>query len=617
MDATSPTTLLCMEDDPGLGRLLLKHLERAGGYAVTLVEDGLRGLAALRENRYDLALIDYQMPGLNGLEVLRTMREQRLETPALMLTGAGDEQLAVRAIQAGALNYLVKDAAGEYLKQLPPLIAESLEQSQRIRAATDAENRRWLLARVFESVDDGILVTDADNNMVTVNPALCRLFGYDKGEMIGQNPRLFKSGVHDQAFYRRMWNSINTKGNWQGEIINRRKDGSHIPILLSISTLHDERHKNIQHIAIAKDYTLQHSDRERIWRQANYDHLTRLANRSLLMNQLRSSINQAKRNGTSIALLFLDLDDFKSINDQYGHDIGDILLSTIASRLKSTLRESDTIARFGGDEFVALLPNITRDLQVESVARKLMQALRAPVRVGNNTLRGSLSMGIALYPRDAGNTDQLLKCADLALYSAKQKGRHRHCFYSQELSTQAADQTAMRQEIQDALDRHQFHLYYQPVVDLGSRRPIALEALVRWDHPQRGELFPGEFLPALLRNGYGTRLTHWIIGEITTLIEHWEPAWERVPLSINLNIQDTKEPGLLSRLSSLCADNTLHIELQEDLLQSKSGLLEKEIEFLRQRGVQLVIDNYGSGDISLRLLGDLPPLSLKLAYRLI
>ena len=372
-----------------------------------------------------------------------------------------------------------------------PVISASAEQE---------ESTLRLAARVFESSGEAILITDAKVNVVAVNQAFVEMSGYRSDEMRGKNPSILKSGRHDTEFYHAMWDAIVNHGYWQGEIWDKHKSGRIYPKWMSITAVRDEQGEVVNYISIARDTTEQNEAERNIHYLAYYDVLTGLPNRTLLRDRLGQMIAVSHRDNQQFSLLFMDLDRFKYINDSMGHSVGDRLLQSVALRIQECIREGDTVARIGGDEFIVLLRE-AGECAASIVAQKLLSALATPYDLDGQIISTQASIGISIYPEHAHDTDTLIKNADMAMYRAKEEGRNNYQFFQSEMNFHVDLLFSMEKDLRFALERDEFILHYQPQVDLATGKLCGVEALLRWNHPGRGAVSPAEFIPVAEETG--------------------------------------------------------------------------------------------------------------------
>ncbi|MBL8259529.1 MAG: EAL domain-containing protein [Candidatus Competibacteraceae bacterium] len=480
-----------------------------------------------------------------------------------------------------------------------------------------AQERQRLAAAVFEAVRESIIVTGADSRIVAVNPAFTASSGYTETEVLGQNPRLLKAERHSEADYRAMWQTVAQEGVWQGEFWNRRKSGELYLVLATISQVRDAAGELTHYVSIATDITQQKEAERRIEHLAYYDALTDLPNRSLLAQRAELSLALAARRDEELALLFLDLDRFKDVNDSLGHAEGDALLVQVAARLKSLLRNSDTVCRLGGDEFVLLLPDTGR-AGAPRVADKVLAAFREPFAIAGHSLRVTVSVGAALYPHDGATFDDLLKNADTALYCAKQEGRNTQVAYAREMNVAAVERLVLESELRKGIEAGQLVAYFQPKVYLADGRLAGAEALVRWRHPERGLIPPGHFIPVAEASGLIVALGDWMLEAVCRQLAAWgEAGFPPLTVAVNLAARHFRDVECVERIQSLLAAHGLppravELELTESTLLDAGARTTETLLAIQQLGVELAIDDFGTGYSSLGYLKRLPIAALKI-----
>jgi len=466
-----------------------------------------------------------------------------------------------------------------------------------------------LAALVYQNSSEAMTVTDADNRIVAINPAFLCMTGYTEEEVIGQNPKILSSGRQDATFYQHMWQTLNETGYWQGEIWNRRKNGDVYPEWLTINTIYHEGGAVHRRVALFSDITKKKATEEIIWRQANFDSLTGLPNRSMFRDRLEQEIKKAHRSGAGLALMFIDLDRFKEVNDSLGHEAGDALLVEAARRISSAVRESDTVARLGGDEFTVILGRVTDADHVENIAQNIIARLLVPFELGQERAYVSASVGITLYPSDATTAEALVKNADQAMYVAKNGGRNRFSYFTPALQEAAQNRLRLIGDLRAALPGEQFRVVFQPIVELASGRVHKAEALIRWQHPQRGLVSPGLFIPVAEEIGMISPIGDWMFRETARWISQWRKvAGDDFQISVNMspvqftaNMGTAGEWGLHLALLGLSGRN-IAIEITEGLLlHTEADILQQLLRF-RDAGIQISIDDFGTGYSSLSYL---------------
>lgn len=481
-----------------------------------------------------------------------------------------------------------------------------------------ANKRLDLFAQVFENSGEAILITDVDRHIVAINPAFTQITGYTREEVVGKDPKLLSSGRQTAEFYQSMWKSINETGRWQGEIWNRRKDGEIFPEWLSIGTVRDEKGEIANYISIFNDITHRKESERHIQFLAHYDSLTRLPNRVLFGDRILQALAATKRSKKKAALLFLDLDRFKSINDSLGHLAGDQLLQSVASRLKSCVREMDTICRQGGDEFMILLNEIDRSEDAAHVAQKIVAAMSEPHFVGNSNLVVTFSIGISLYPDDAQDSHALVKNADAAMYHAKEKGRNNFQFFTPDMNAEASERLSLESDLRRAVQMGQFTLHYQPQIDNHSGKLVGIEALIRWRHPERGLVPPGKFIPIAEDCGLIGAMGEWVLKTACAQNRKWqEMGMPKVPVAVNISAMQFLQKDFKETVARVLHDSGLEsgyleLELTESITVKEIDKTVHLLNELKMMGVLVSIDDFGTGYSSLSYLKRFPIDKLKI-----
>lgn len=474
------------------------------------------------------------------------------------------------------------------------------------------QEKLHLAATVFESTAEGVLITDTCQRINAVNRAFTEITGYTEQEAIGQTPRLIASGQHDSAFYAAMWHQLTADGHWQGEIYNRRKSGELYPSWLTISAVRDKAHAITHFVAVFADISSLKHAQARLDYQAHHDPLTGLPNRTLFESRLQSALLHSQESGSLGAVLFLDLDRFKHINDSLGHPVGDLLLKGIAQRLKESLRDIDTVARLGGDEFIVLLPGLLQPSDAETIANKLLASFTAPFQAGEHEFFMSASIGSSLFPTDGTDVATLVKNADAAMYRSKAKGRNRIESYTRDLTSQASERIALEQELRRALERNELSLSYQPKLSLLTNQLVGAEALIRWSHPIFGEVPPEHFIPLAEENGMILQIGDWVLETACRQMCEWRKTHQPFgSVSVNLAGAQLRQLNLVNRIEQLLADNglepgCLQLEITENFIMSQTQEALAVLHKLKKLGVQLAIDDFGTGYSSLSYLKRLP-----------
>ncbi|RQO68841.1 diguanylate phosphodiesterase [Aquitalea sp. FJL05] len=480
--------------------------------------------------------------------------------------------------------------------------------------AMEAELR---IAATTFLTQEGIMVTNRDGVILRVNPSFCQITGYSSAEVVGKTPAILSSHRHPPAFYQQLWQSLLQDGRWQGEIWNSRQNGEVFPEWLTITAVHDSDGQTSHYVAIFQDITERKAAADEIQTLAFYDALTHLPNRRLLLDRLQHALDAAHRQQQYGALLFLDLDNFKSLNDTMGHDIGDLLLQDVAARLHHGMRVGDTVARLGGDEFIVMLENLGPQREAalreaESVGRKILAQLKQPYELRGHDYRGSCSLGIALFADEHASTEDILKQADLAMYQAKSAGRNTLRFFDPLMQAEINARTRLEAELHHALEHGELSLHYQPQIRHG--QPCqSVEALLRWHSPQQGLRLPGSFIPLAEQSNLILAIDHWVLQQACTQLAAWAGHADTASLSIAVNVSARQfhQSDFVSRLSRLLQDSganpaLLKLEITESLLLMKLDDAGSKMNSLRQLGITFALDDFGTGYSSLSYLKQLP-----------
>jgi diguanylate cyclase (GGDEF)-like protein/PAS domain S-box-containing protein len=493
-----------------------------------------------------------------------------------------------------------------------------------IRLREQSGNLR-LAVRVFSTASEGFVITDVNGIILDVNAAFTAVTGYTREEVLGKSPRMLRSGRHDASFYKEMWRSIKESGQWQGEIWNRRKNGEIYPEWLTITAGAESDGEDVQvthYVASFSDITQRKRNEAEIFQLAFYDSLTDLPNRRLLMDRLRHVLASRGNGSGRTALLFIDLDQFKTLNDIKGHDVGDLLLIEIAQRLRSCVREGDTVARLGGDEFVVMLENLSAESEIaanqaKAAAEKIHQFLNQPYRLKDFEYHSSCSIGISMFNRDI-SAEELLKHADTAMYEAKAAGRNALRFFDPAMQAALEARAALEADLRQALAQQQFVLYYQLQVN-AERMPIGAEALLRWNHPRQGLLLPAAFIPLAEETGLIQPIGEWVLGTACAQLKSWQadPSTRDLTLAVNVSARQFGGQNFVGHIESLLLGNGvagthLKLEITESILLGDVERVIAAMRQLRALGVSFSMDDFGTGYSSLQYLKRLPLDQLKI-----
>ena len=516
----------------------------------------------------------------------------------------------------GRIKWVNERCITRYGENGTPL--RSLGTVQDVTVRKKAEDEIRLAASVFDNSLNGILIVEPDGTIRGVNHAFTEILGYSAEEVVGQLPSLMKSGHHDELFYQEMWGSLLKESKWEGEIWDRRKDGEVIPVWQSISAVRDARGEITHYIGILYDISEQKASAERIQHLAHYDVLTGLPNRALLLDRAEHAVARARRERGVFALLFLDLDRFKHINDTLGHPVGDDLLQAVAQRLQQTLREQDTVARLGGDEFIVLLEDIDNDQDARVAAEKILAAFTRPFVVGSQTLSVGTTIGISLYPEHGEDVTSLLMHADMALYQAKEHGRGCFWFFENQLTEQTTERMHLEHDLRQAIQQGELELHYQPIYSLGDQRLVGAEALLRWHHPGRGLISPDIFIPIARDTGLIIPIGVWVLEQACQQVRSWrDQGLDLQSVAVNLSAVEIQRGDILATVSRALEQaglpaHCLELEITESEVMRHTERDLQQLQALHDMGVELAIDDFGTGQYSLGYLKNLPINKIKI-----
>ncbi|MGM0614053.1 MAG: bifunctional diguanylate cyclase/phosphodiesterase [Pseudomonadota bacterium] len=532
----------------------------------------------------------------------------------LLLVGMG-----ILALRHYRQLYVAEQDLREHRNQL----AKEVAARTRAQQATELEAAQLKIAAMAFETHLGMFIADAHNRIIQVNHTFSDITGYREDEVIGKTPALLSSGQHDKAFYRVMWQDLNRHDRWQGEVWNRRKSGEVYPQWLTISVVRNDQQEVTHYVATLSDITQRKAAEQEIHQLAFYDSLTLLPNRRLLIDRLEAALKATQREGLYSGLMFIDLDNFKTINDSLGHYLGDGLLKGVAERLAGVVRDSDTVARLGGDEFVVMLHELGESEAAamqgaDATARKLLAALLEPIEVEGHTLQISGSIGITLFHGDDVGVSAILQQADLAMYQAKAAGRNALRFFDPSMHAAVVDRAQLEGDLRYVIERHELALFYQTQVD-AEGDVIGVEALVRWHHPVRGMVSPGIFIPVAEESHLIGEIGEWVLETACQQLAQWSdsPATQGLTIAVNVSPNQFRQPRFVSQVEAVLArtganPHRLKLEVTENLLMEDLGVIRARMEQLRQLGVRFSLDDFGTGYSSLAYLKRLPLDQLKI-----
>ncbi|MBI5430328.1 MAG: EAL domain-containing protein [Nitrosomonadales bacterium] len=621
--------ILIVDDNPA-NRLAVRTILKGMDAELREAGNGFDALTMSMEEEYALILLDVHMPEMDGFEVCEQLRAdpRTAETPVIFLTAAYKELAdKVRGYVAGATDYLAKPIEDHILKAKVQVFLKLYNQHCLLQESNDFLR---VAATVFES-QEGMLVTDANNVILRVNNAFTRITGHQPEDVIGKNTRVLKSGRQSAYFYEVMWGELAQNGYWQGEIWNCRKNGEEYPCWLTISAVSNSDGKVTNYVGAFSDITSHKQAEEKIHNLAFYDPLTGLPNRRLLFDRIALAKASSVRNRNYGALMFLDLDNFKVLNDTRGHEMGDRLLVEVARRLQNGIRERDTIARFGGDEFVVMLDDLDADetravSQAEGVAEKLLSSLAEPyllpisVRDSQTTIehRCTASIGITLFHFQQDSMEEMLKRADAAMYQAKAAGRNVTRFFDPAMQKIVQMRSEMEAQLRNSLSNHELIPYYQLQVDTAGS-PIGVEVLLRWNQPERGMVDPAEFISLAEDTGYIVPIGCWVLEHACQQLKQWQgnARLGKLSMAVNVSARQFKQSDFVDRVGAAITNAgidpaRLKLELTESvILDNVNDAVDKMFE-LKKIGVKISMDDFGTGYSSLSYLQRLPIDELKI-----
>ena len=634
--------ILVVDDNAGKRLALVSVLESLNQNVIT-ADSGRDALRALLEQEFAVILLDVQMPIMNGFETARLIRSrpQSESTPIIFVTAfSRGETDMVEGYSIGAVDFIFTPIIPEVLRAKVSVFVDLYHKIQAIKRheehleilvaqrtaalTTEIAERKQAevairkLSSAMEKVADSIFITDCNGVIEYINPAFEVVTGYCRDEALGQTPRVIKSGKHDEQFYQQIWETLLQGEVYRNVFINKRKDGQLYHEAVTITPLTDEHGKITHYISSGKDITESIQTQERLHHLAHHDALTGLPNRVLFVERLKHALQRAERRKRSVAVLFLDMDRFKIVNDTLGHEAGDRLLQAMAARLHACVREGDTVARFGGDEFAGFLSDVASPEDVAIVVSKFLDALAPPFMIDGHELFISGSIGISLYPEDGTDTQTLMKNADSAMYRAKQMGGNTSEFYHSEMTQHALTRLSRETGLRRGLEREEFVLHYQPQFDLKSGEVVGFEALIRWENIDAGAMQPNEFIPLLEETGLIVQVGEWILR--TACAQH--NAWQKAglpPLRIAVNISsrqfDSNEliNTLRKVLEAECMEaQYLELEITETILMKNAEPDIEALQELSNMGMRFAIDDFGTGYSSLTYLKRFPINVLKI-----
>jgi len=599
--------ILLIEDNPGDVRLIQlmlgkSELKYSLEHAATLYD----GLAKLEEDFFDIALLDMNLPDSNGLESIPEIKRAAPRMPVVMLTGLDDEETAVSALQLGVMDYLLKDRIDRTL--LIRSLRYAMERKRMLDALSESEEK---YKNLVDNALVGVFKTNLEGDILFVNKALSRMLEYESPDQLISLGAL---SIYKTASERdNLIDSLKKTGkvnNFELEAVTKAGKTRHL--LLSATIYRDV----ISGVMI--DITERKVMEETIKHQAYHDILTGLPNRTLFIDHLRLALTQASRDSHMVAVMYLDLDNFKEINDSLGHAAGDQVLQAVSRRLKACLRESDTIARIGGDEYSVLLPFANHEEDIVIITNKIISAFQKPFVIDNHALHISTSIGISTYPSDSSNTDTLLRNADAAMYSAKKGGKNNYRFYNPAMNSRTFERMKLMNRLRGAVESEELVVYFQPQVNMATGQTLCAEVLVRWQNPEMGLLQPIQFIPMAEETGLIIRIDEWVMRAACAQARKWQDAgYAPVCVMVNCSSRHFQQSDFAGTVYGILQDTGLDpvylgIEISERTIIQDIELIIPQLVKLSEAGVRFCIDDFGTGYSSLNFLKKLPVQMLKI-----
>ncbi|MDD5177260.1 MAG: EAL domain-containing protein [Sterolibacterium sp.] len=615
MNTPSPCRILLVEDDPGDAHLVRQALRAARDmqFDVTWVTSLAEARQQLLDNPPEVLLLDLSLPDSSGMDTVSAGRQAAGALPLIVLTGNDDTGFALLTLESGVQDYLLKSN----------LTTDGLVRAIRYAISRAKLEQRLLLAtRVFETTGEAIMVTDREGRIVAVNPAFCRITGYDEAEVLGNNPRILNSGRHDQGFYEEMWRTLRATGAWAGEIWNRRKNGEAYPQWQTISSVINASGQVTEYIALSADLSEIRLAQEKAEHLSWRDALTGLANRAWFLRELEKTLDSTQRENSYAEVILIDLDRFKDINEVRGLSLGDALLKAVAERLKSALNPDDLLARLDSDEFAVLLPRLSavRDSagrDALAMAEKLHAALAEGISLDGEVFRLDASIGIAVFPESPQETtSDVLRQADMAMHQAKAEGGGRVVFFETAMGESIKERYQLERELRLAVEENQLRVYLQPQMDAQGRQ-VGAEALVRWQHPVRGLVPPGVFIPLAESSDLIVAVDRWMLAEVCRLLARLDAQGRTLRVSVNISPRHFQKEDFLAevkhQLAASGADPAhLVLEVTEGLVIGDFAGVVTKMLALTALGIHFSMDDFGTGYSSLSYLKRLPIHELKI-----
>jgi diguanylate cyclase (GGDEF)-like protein/PAS domain S-box-containing protein len=600
--------VILIVDDDRLMQVVLQDVLTAAGFEVTSVEDGVSALHNISSVLPDLVLLDMIMPGKDGCETCRDIRTLPggEYLPVLMITGLNSADSIHRAFEAGATDFITKPISAELLAHR---VRYMLRASQNVNRLAESQARLEMLKVAVDSLPIGITFSDVDGIIIYSNPAEAQMHGYEVCELIGKEARKFSTNDRGRPL---AVEHLKELGVWRRESVNVRKNGEEFSAHLTSISVRDSEGHYLGIITTCEDISYRKVAEEKIHQLAYYDIVTGLPNRGMFLERLHQILLQAQRDRDKVNLLFLDLDNFKDVNDTQGHDVGDKLLRSVAERLSACMRDSDVLARLGGDEFVVVCPSVTSQESVATVVQRIMAIFNDPFEIEGRQLYTSASIGIAVYPDDSLDASTLFRCADTAMYQAKNDGRAQFRFFSAELNQKIMQRVALENNLRLGLEKQEFFLHYQPLWDVKTSKMTGVEVLLRWQSSDYGLMQPSTFISLLEDSGLINNVGEWVLRSACNQMREWTIEEHRdLKMAVNISGKQLKHPKFLEMLTTIIQETgidpmTLELEFTESVIMENVENTVEIFRKLKEMGIKLSIDDFGTGYSSLNYLKHFP-----------
>lgn len=608
-NSTSFIRTLIIEDNEDDAMLLLQYLKKSGFSPEWLRVDNRSDLLSALQKDWDIVFSDYNMPQFNGVEALEILRQHDLDVPFIFLSATIGEEIAVEAMRNGAQDYVMKGS----MKRLKPAIERELDDAQQRRKRRQAEQARARLVAILEATPDLVAILDTSGNVNYLNQAGRKLLGLSNIQKI-EGSRLddFLTPSMSSKLIDDVLPGVTQDGLWHGETLLINRENNKIPVALQMLA-HYDSDGDIEYLSMmARDISERKRFESELQYRATHDGLTGLPNRFFLIERFRTALSTAQRENHHVAVLFLDMDNFKRVNDNLGHAAGDMLLKQVGRRFRDCLRPNDMVARHGGDEFTILLENLEKPENAISVLGKLRDEFDRPLLVGSHELYATFSTGIAVYPHDGDNVEDLLRHADIAMYKAKSSGNNQYSFYAPDMDASGHELLAIEADLRHALQNQEFELYYQPQINAVDGRMTGIEALIRWRHPKRGLMSPDEFVPLLETSGLIVTVGEWVLDAACHMHQLMrEAGYDHLHISVNVSATQFNDDDLLDKIERILQQrqmpaHALVLEITENVLMRNPEVAAGILQKLHDMGVRIAIDDFGTGYSSLAYLKHFP-----------